>query len=201
MSPEQIAKEKEKMKSILISIRPRWCELIASGYKTVEVRKTRPKIETTFRCYIYCTKSINGKGDVKNWGGKVIGEFVCNDISVTDWTVKSEYELREPDDIWLYETQLTDRELFRYSKGKRFYGWRISGLLIYDKPKDLSDFVVPSKIGCCNEGKCEGCKFFDGGYYYSDLDDCVAEFDTDEYAPLRKAPQSWCYVEELWREK
>lgn len=45
------------MKAILISIQPKWCELIASGKKTGEVRKTRPKIETPFKCYIYCTKA------------------------------------------------------------------------------------------------------------------------------------------------
>lgn len=44
------------MKEVLISIRPEWCELIASGKKTVEVRKTRPKFETPFKCYIYCTR-------------------------------------------------------------------------------------------------------------------------------------------------
>ena len=40
------------MKAVLISIKPKWCELIASGKKTVEVRKTRPKIDTPFKCYI-----------------------------------------------------------------------------------------------------------------------------------------------------
>lgn len=44
------------MKSVLISTQPKWCELIANGEKTIEVRKTRPKIETPFKCYIYCTK-------------------------------------------------------------------------------------------------------------------------------------------------
>ena len=44
------------MKSVLISIKPKYCELIASGKKTVEIRKTRPKIEPPFKCYIYCTK-------------------------------------------------------------------------------------------------------------------------------------------------
>lgn len=44
------------MKSVMISIKPKWCELIASGKKTVEVRKTRPKIATPFKCYIYCTE-------------------------------------------------------------------------------------------------------------------------------------------------
>ena len=49
------------MKSVLISISPKWCELIASGKKTIEVRKTRPKISMPFKCYIYCTgiKSMN----------------------------------------------------------------------------------------------------------------------------------------------
>jgi predicted transcriptional regulator len=52
------------MKSVLISIQPKWCELIASGKKTVEVRKTIPKIEKPFKCYIYCTQT------------KTIGDFI-----------------------------------------------------------------------------------------------------------------------------
>ncbi len=44
------------MKAVLISIRPKWCEKIISGEKTIEVRKTRPKMDTPFKCYIYCTK-------------------------------------------------------------------------------------------------------------------------------------------------
>ena len=43
------------MKGVLISIRPKWCEKIASGEKTIEVRKTAPK-QVPFKCYIYCTK-------------------------------------------------------------------------------------------------------------------------------------------------
>ena len=42
-------------KAVMLSIRPKWCEKIASGKKTIEVRKTRPKLETPFKCYIYCT--------------------------------------------------------------------------------------------------------------------------------------------------
>lgn len=44
-------------KSVMMSIRPKWCEKIANGEKTIEVRKTRPKLETPFKCYIYCTKA------------------------------------------------------------------------------------------------------------------------------------------------
>lgn len=91
------------MKCVLISIKPKLCELIANGTKTVDVRKTRPKIETPFKCYIYCTKSelltkshINGKiyvatskkyqkalernGNI-TLSGKVIGEFICDKIT------------------------------------------------------------------------------------------------------------------------
>lgn len=44
-------------KAILMSIRPEWCDLILQGKKTVEVRKTRPKMKTPFKVYIYCTKA------------------------------------------------------------------------------------------------------------------------------------------------
>ena len=51
------------MRAVLISIRPKWCELIASGKKTIEVRKTAPKINTPFKCYTYCTKLHPGEPD------------------------------------------------------------------------------------------------------------------------------------------
>ena len=46
------------MKSVLISIHPKWVEKIASGEKTIEVRKSAPKLGTPFKCYIYCTKAV-----------------------------------------------------------------------------------------------------------------------------------------------
>ncbi|MDO5845101.1 MAG: ASCH domain-containing protein [Methanocorpusculum sp.] len=70
-------------KAVMLSIRPKWCELIASGKKTIEVRKTRPKMDTPFKCYIYQTR---GKWIYKLlerlglYQGKVIGEFVCDGI-------------------------------------------------------------------------------------------------------------------------
>ena len=60
------------MKSVLISIKPKYCELIANGKKTVEVRKTKPKIDVPFKCYIYCTKAK----DYFSIGG---GIYVAND--------------------------------------------------------------------------------------------------------------------------
>ena len=57
-------------KAVLISIRPEWCEKIINGRKTIEVRKTRPKMNTPFKCYIY-----------ECGNGKVVGEFLCDEIS------------------------------------------------------------------------------------------------------------------------
>ena len=89
-------------KSVLLSIKPKYCELIASGKKTIEVRKTKPKLDTPFKCYIYCTKvelltrshynskiyvasspkyqkALERNGNI-TLSGKVIGEFVCDEI-------------------------------------------------------------------------------------------------------------------------
>ncbi len=43
------------VRAVMISVRPQWCALIANGKKTLEVRKTQPKLNTPFKCYIYCT--------------------------------------------------------------------------------------------------------------------------------------------------
>ena len=33
-------------KAVMLSIRPKWVEKIANGEKTIEVRKTKPKLDT-----------------------------------------------------------------------------------------------------------------------------------------------------------
>lgn len=130
------------MKSVMLSIKPKYCELIASGQKTIEVRKTRPKIETPFKCYIYMTKS-NLVGDRKAYkdrlAGKVIGEFVCDciiPISITYSDPNNRIAQKE-----FPYTCLTDKEIMDYlGNGKRGYGLHISDLIIYDKPKRLREF-------------------------------------------------------------
>ena len=156
-------------KSVLISIKPKWCELIASGKKTVEVRKKRPKLKPPFKVYIYRTKgSVKHLCGGKWWnmpvGGTVIGEFVCDKI------VEFENSWYDPA---FYETSTLScvdvEELARYI-GKNDYGysWHISNLVIYDKSKDLADFKIAKEFG---------------GY--------------EELKTISKPPQSWFYVEEL----
>lgn len=124
------------MKAVLISINPKWCELIASGKKTIEVRKTKPNIEAPFKCYIYMTKKFYRKGDGYFQGrccGKVIGEFVC------DCFTDKYFELIE-------KTCLNLEELHKYANGGNIYGWHISDLKIYDEPKELSEFCFTNSV-------------------------------------------------------
>jgi predicted transcriptional regulator len=192
------------MKSVLISIQPKWCELIASGKKTAEVRKTKPKLETPFKVYIYCTANKQGTkdlleihgtdGKISKANGKVIGEFVCNCIGVITWCSNvTPSSLKE---FYNEETCLTDKEVWEYTKGKSFYEWHISNLVIYDKPKELSEFVVE---GDCLNGDCKKCKWFDSGNDYNVEADCLLPYDfhfKKAVKPLFRPPQSWCYVEE-----
>lgn len=178
------------MKAVMISIKPQWCKLIAKKQKTIEVRKTRPKIKTPFKCYIYETKGLyRGSGGCLFQGsGKVIGEFVCDYIeeySSVQSKIKdcSEYQIslqKLCEDI-----HLSIHEFCSYGNGKPLYGWHISDLVIYDKPISLNGF---SAEGDCNanEKDCKKC-LYNGG------SECLY---LEEYThPIVRPPQSWCYVE------
>ena len=196
------------MKSVLISIQPKWCELIASGKKTIEVRKTAPKDKEPFKVYIYQTKKKWIYRLLEKLGlyqGKVIGEFVCDKVCRIPWQSQPEfldYDLREiyalndPDPknyFSLRSTCLTQGEIIDYGKGKTLYGWHISDLKIYDKPKELSEFKFPCQYGyndinnawCYRERgiRLTMCK-------YNDMENSCCK------AYLTRPPQSWCYVEE-----
>lgn len=174
------------MKSVLISIKPKWCELIASGNKTVEVRKTKPKLDVPFKVYIYCTANKQGThdlleihgtdGKIRKGNGKVIGEFVCKailPISITYSDPNSRIALKE-----FPFTCLTDKEIMDYlGNGKEGYGWCISNLVIYDKPKELSEFIKP----CDTPFQCDKCN------------ELVEHFGCGR--TITRPPQSWCYVE------
>ena len=190
-------------KAVLISIRPKWCEKIISGEKTIEVRKTRPKMNTPFKCYIYCTQSADMLwilkererslhpdkiadvfkaakcGGVYRGNGKIIGEFVCDDIferivrvgaicdppkyCICDWNMDC-----TPLDTLLADACMTKDELEKYLDGGVGYGLHISDLRVYDHPRDLWEFtgLRQTKYGLAP-------------------------------VPITRPPQSWRYVEGL----
>ena len=188
-------------KAVLISIRPKWCEKIVGGEKTIEVRKTRPKLETPFKVYIYCTsgrpdlnmpisperlmRDYLDTGSMRSLNcplgnGKVIGEFVCDAFFSIQIECNAPAALGAG--IEVPGTCLTDRKILEYlGNGKRGFAWHISNLKIYDTPKPLSAFKGLCKI----EADCGCCPY----YNYTKMD-CDGR-------TIKRPPQSWCYVEEL----
>ena len=180
------------MKAVLMSIQPKWSEKIASGEKTIEVRKSCPKLETPFKVYIYATwngskKEILVKQDgqlfCKDWrkanglqraSGKVIGEFVCDEIR----------EVYQCNSGWVAENACVMRsEFFKYlgipqdthfGYDKKAYAWHITDLKIYEEPKELSEFEFPKDNIYLSYRKRN--QYFKG---------------------ITRPPQSWCYVEDL----
>ena len=168
-------------KGVLISIRPKWCEKIASGEKTIEVRKTRPKLETPFKAYIYCSQGNDARRLRGSWG-KVIGEFTCDRIyEIQKRGIPENFDycylsLNEwgNDDIAaeinaISASCVSKGEINAYGdRTPVLYGWHISDLRIYDAPRELSEFtgLRDTRFG-------------------------AAPYD------IKRPPQSWCYVEEL----
>ena len=65
------------MKSILISIKPEWCEHIANHRKVFEIRKSRPKVDNVFKCYIYCTNDKSAKNQKRQRRRKNARRLLC----------------------------------------------------------------------------------------------------------------------------
>lgn len=176
------------MKSILISVHPKWVEKIASRKKTIEIRKSAPKCEVPFKAYIYCTKDKyewlyqvdnNGYGKTQSWHGKVIGEFVCDKVDEYTFShYEAEYRVTHVEQNAMC---LNQPELIHYGKGKPLYGWLISDLKIYDKPKDIWEFLNYNK-----HRKCLKCGSFN--------DKC---WICPNNAIIVRPPQSWQYIEEM----
>lgn len=192
------------MKSVLISIQPKWCELIASGKKTVEVRKTKPKLDPPFKCYIYCT---NGKeklwvlsgserdfncekiaciaqakdvGGAYQGNGKVIGEFVCGNI---DYLHVSHLVLEQDAEIALRGTCLTKKEVEKY------IGYE-QGKNIWEKPYEFFGWHISELVIYDQPKKLSEFRAHDVRTY---TDEKGYPMPTHE---MTRPPQSWCYVEE-----
>lgn len=170
-------------KAVLISIRPKWCELIASGEKTLEIRKTRPKLKPPFNCYIYETKGkierTRGEEDgyrYQEGRSAVIGEFTCDqieEIAVAFRGGDGPMVAIGGNQVWYgglvqHMSCLTTKDICKYigGIGRRGFGWHISDLVIYDTPKKYVNAIY--------KGSCQ-----------------------DPTFEIKRPPQSWCYVEAL----
>jgi len=187
--------EQKAMKSILMSIQPKWCEKIINGEKTIEVRKTAPK--APFRAFIYETLGIKKDTKVSNKSilgcpiykrvhqgrGKVIGEFICDKVDfVAPWGIEDIPLFYS--DKWVKEILkkacLTCDEAIAYQGNKSdIYAWHITALKIYDKPRELAEFYKP--CGDCSK---------------KDTMRCTEESTDCRVTTITRPPQSWQYIEE-----
>lgn len=182
--------------AILISIRPEWVQKIGEGKKTIEVRRTRPKLQPPFKCYIYCTLPRKNKShvEIRVMNGKVVGEFVCDQITWLTHTgftgfpgnklvaIKSYYMANNSFDF--SDSCLTIDQIEKYLDGGDGYAWHISDLKIYETPKELTEFHTWKKCKSCSKSGYESTA-------------CAYDENCMVPAAITKAPQSWCYVEEL----
>lgn len=144
--------------------------------------------------------------DYNAQNGKIIGEFICYGVLEFESEFHDDNSTEELRRVWYDEDDgerdaelfaedgepnylckaacLTWDELKKYVGigDHTFYGWHISDLKIYDKPKELSEFRVSCPTSC------ENCK---NPLYY----ECWCE--EKGVKVLTRAPQSWQYVEEL----
>ena len=187
------------MKSILISIKPRFVAKILNRKKTIEIRKTMPKCDLPIDVYIYCTKDNSDGYLYYSFGktifhdkyvlikeydkrciignGKVVAKFTLNKvelirpIALGSFLKTSTLENKEIID----KSCLTENEIRKYLTTMYGYAWHIDDLVIFDKPKELNEF----SIRCLKaDVKFNGVK----GKMLA-------------YKQLTKAPQSWQFIE------
>lgn len=173
--------------AILLSTNPVWCEKIFHivnyapsgepiGEKRFEVRKTRPKIETPFKVYVYETQEKKFKDIGVHWKngqtfehhiGKVIGEFICD--AILEW----DEDATPP--VPLIKTCLSYSQIRRYwGDKKKIFLWHISNPKLYNTPIELGEFSNGSSR-----------------FEFSDTEDGFPW----KYSGMTRPPQSWCYVE------
>jgi predicted transcriptional regulator len=165
------------MKSILMSIQPKWVKKIISGELTNLVRKFVPKCGVPFKVLMYETlgKTIKTKyKDLTSFDddyrviteregrGQVVGEIIID-------------EVKKDGEHWqLYKDTV---------KSKRdIYAWHISDLKVYDKPKEIGEFYR------CSDGKCQS--------YNCKSKYCGIVIECGNLEQLTRPPQSWQYVQE-----
>ena len=190
-----------KPTSILISINPKWCELIFSGKKRLEIRKRVPKNVTyPLICYVYQTVDKNWKYNIlpylANCQGKVIGKFICNNI-----------------DEWESEFYLDDNEVFEcikkveedeFEPGEYVYTCEFTNEWFDDELEPEFAITILGKNSCVTYNGLR--KYIGSGFntFYSICVDSVERFtlpmeiqyfSNKDGKMINRAPQSWCYCE------
>lgn len=190
---------------ILASIKPYYYYLIAEEKKKIEVRKTALKnvpqdiafyMSKDEKSFAKIPKEFQEK--YRKHFGKIGMKVVCDEVEeFHEWELSPQGKFadfeRERLENFLTAACLSEEEVVRYRENlpyfKPLYGWHISNLKVYDKPKKLSEFYRP----CSYSGICYSCNRFrpNGTPNDEPNDFCDGE--------IIRPPQSYMYVKELKR--
>ena len=160
------------MESVLMSVHHKHILNMHNGTKTNELRTKPPKLECPFKVYNLDTVSSGGCG-------KIVSEWICD--SMTTWLIY----MGVPAHLITTGCVSVD-EILKYTNngGKDLTAMHISNLVIYDKPKELSEF---KKAGFMIEEDWLAALYPNTHCHYEAW---AKKFD------ITRPPQSWCYVEE-----
>lgn len=179
------------MKSILRSIKPYLLYMILTKHKTIEVAKNFPKSEEWNGIVeMYCSKDMRSFNRIPEkdrvWMSKYVGKVACRFVCDKIYDIEPHYDTQNFCNQYVCGWNAGDADdcmsfsdLGTYLDGKHGYGWHISDLKIYDKPRELREFMSLVRLEDWEKGTDD---FFINGRFYK---------------TLKRPPQSWCYVEEL----
>lgn len=129
-------------KAVLMSLNPKWLDLILRGVKKREVRKRAPLLRQPFKVYLYCTKQYKDEFElleIHNYtnskiykaNGYVVGEATC--VSITEYN--------RPFGNCIYGTCLTPKELHEYAgPNDKLSYMALEDPITYSEPVPLSAF-------------------------------------------------------------
>ena len=181
---------------ILASIKPYYYYLIAEEKKKIEVRKMALKnlpqdiafyMSKDEKSFAKIPKEFQEK--YRKHFGKIGMRIVCDEVEeFHEWELSPQGKFadfeRERLENFLTAACLSEEEVVRYRENlpyfKPLYGWHISDLKIYDKPKPIMQFYKPCPIKIKNCPVCE---------LYSTYTGCCMN-------NIDRPPQSYMFVEE-----
>ena len=181
------------MKAVMLSIRPKWCNKISSGEKTIEVRKSRPKMETPFKCYIYCTAPKKFHMISEHMATSSEYLHLCDGKA----TMSDGFEFFGREDYEVINRKVIGEfvcdQIYQYSTGN------VDGQTISSEEMQKQSCLTDKEL--CNyetssEPK-ENCIYLIGlyGWHISALQIYDEPRELGEFN-LSRAPMSWCYCEE-----
>lgn len=201
------------MKSIMISIKPKWCVQIMNGEKTIEVRKNKALASAIQKLidengyaeiYVYCSKDNKGYlteycdketnehlywsfdlGKANGLNGKVVFKFRCYKVEEIKNNLAMRFFTETSNEKELLDKScLNGDQLFWYLAPQELKV-KCCGYAIHIS--DLEIFDKPKELSEFKHYK----KFVSYDYTYT------KKYIDWELRPLTKAPQNFCYIEVL----